>query len=98
MFAGFTGFYGEMRLQGFQIYRDCGLQANPAKNFKENNKKCREYDATWILWGFLFNSYRIYPQYPCSDIFPALFIVFPQDFLQVLPVTSNPYKFEIPAP
>ena len=31
-------------------------------------------------------------------IFPTLIIVFPDDILQDLPVTSNHCKFEIPAP
>ena len=38
------------------------------------------------------------PQYPCSNIVPTLIIGFHQHFLQGLPVTGIPCKFEIPAP
>ena len=71
------GLYREIRVQGFQICRDCGLPAIPVKKLMKNNNKCREYIATGILRGFPYNLYRV-----CSNIVPTLNIVFHQEFLQ----------------
>ena len=83
MFAGiYRGFTGKSGYRDFKFTGiTCCLQS--LQSFlRKNNNKCREFDATGLLWGFLCNSYRIHPHNPCSNIFPELIIVFPQQFLQ----------------